>query len=73
MSPRKPSGASLAGAEFVKSPAFWAMPAASIASGSAGITPPLVAMAAKFSAPPSAITSSPGMWRLATRNAPSRK
>ena len=38
-----------------------------------GITPPLLAMAAKFSAPPSAITSRPGMWRLATRKAPSRK
>ena len=29
-------------AEFVKSPALCAMPAASIASGSAGMTPPLV-------------------------------
>ena len=61
------------GAPSSRSPALWAMPAAAIASGSAGMTPPLVAIAAKFSAPPSAITSRPGMWRLATRKAPSRQ
>ena len=72
-SPRKPSVAPSAGAEFANSVASWGMPAAAIASGSAGITPPLARMAAKFRAPPAAITSSPGMWRLTTRKAPSSR
>ena len=40
-SPRKPSGAPAAGAEFANSVASCGIPAAAIASGSAGMTPPL--------------------------------
>ena len=40
-------------------------------SGSAGITPPLAAMAMKFSSPPSMITGTPGIRRLTQANAPS--
>jgi hypothetical protein len=42
------------------SPAGVAIPAAARASGSAGITPPFAAMAARLSAPPSAISQRKG-------------
>ena len=57
-------------------PEFWKPPSPAILtaiSGSAGMTPPLAAMAMKFSRPPSRITGTPGIRRLNQANAPSRK
>jgi hypothetical protein len=41
-------------------------------AGSAGITPPLAAIAMKFSSPPSMISGTPGTRRLAQTKPPSR-
>ena len=53
-SPRKDRCGCATAVELAKSPASWWTPAAASASGSAGMTPPLAVMAARFRAPPSA-------------------
>src|SRR5829696_7524463 len=71
-SPRKLKCGSSSAAELENSSDRGSSPAATSASGSAGMTPPLAEIAATFSAPPPAISQRYGNDALARANAPSR-
>lgn len=69
MANTSPSGASRGAStavELLKPCGTAARPARRSAAGAAGMTPPLALIAARLAAPPAAISSSPGIRRLAT-------
>src|ERR671919_3274103 len=73
MSPRNARFGSATTPEFVNSPGFTERPAAARADADAGMIPLFAAMAARFAAPPSAISQIPGTRQLARTKYPARR